>query len=98
MTPLEIRLQSAALMLEVDWDDGSTSRFAHLELRRACRCAACLHERRSRRHIEVLDGVELLEVVPYGTNAVQLRFSDGHERGIFPFPYLRELERSPSSV
>jgi DUF971 family protein len=28
---------------------------------------------------------------PVGSYAVQLVFSDGHERGIFPWVYLREL-------
>lgn len=98
MTPLEIRLQAAARMLEVDWDDGSTSRLAHLALRRACRCAECLRVRRSGRNVAAPEAIELIAVVPYGPNAVQLRFSDGHERGIFPFPYLRGLERSPPSV
>jgi DUF971 family protein len=98
MTPLEIRLQSTTRMLEVDWEDGSISRLAHLALRQACRCAECVRVRRSGRQVAVPDGIELLEVMPYGPNAVQLRFSDGHERGIFPFPYLRELECSPSSV
>lgn len=98
MMLLEIRLQAATRMLELDWGDGSTSRFAHAALRRACCCAECLRVRRSGRNVVVPDGIELIEVVPYGPNAVQLRFSDGHERGIYPFPYLRELERSPSSV
>ena len=36
-------------------------------------------------------GFTVSSVVPYGPNAVQLHFSDGHARGIFPFDYLREL-------
>ncbi|HYQ49053.1 MAG TPA: DUF971 domain-containing protein, partial [Pseudomonas sp.] len=32
--------------------------------------------------------IERVEPQGYG---VQLVFSDGHERGIYPWPYLREL-------
>jgi len=35
--------------------------------------------------------LEIADVQPYGPAAVNLRFSDGHDRGIFPFPYLASL-------
>ncbi len=59
-----------------------------------CRCAECTSIRRSGSEVAAPEDIELLAVVPFGQNAVQMRFSDGHERGIFPFAYLRELEGS----
>jgi len=36
-----------------------------------------------------LVGIE--ELLPVGTYAVQIRFSDGHDTGIFSWDYLKEL-------
>ncbi|HEX9813223.1 MAG TPA: gamma-butyrobetaine hydroxylase-like domain-containing protein [Burkholderiales bacterium] len=36
--------------------------------------------------------VEIIDVRPIRTYALQFVFSDGHERGVFPFRYLRELK------
>jgi len=71
---------------------------AHRVLRMQCRCAECLLVRRSGRQVETPEGIALLEIIPYGANAVQFRFQRRHERGIFPFSYLRELERGLPSV
>jgi DUF971 family protein len=38
-----------------------------------------------------MEDITVLAALPCGPNAVQLQFSDGHDRGIFPFPYLLEL-------
>ena len=37
------------------------------------------------------DGVSVAAVEAYGVNALHFTFSDGHDRGIFPFSYLRLL-------
>jgi DUF971 family protein len=36
-------------------------------------------------------GVNLAAAEPVGQYALNLRFSDGHERGIYPWALLREL-------
>jgi DUF971 family protein len=95
---LRIELRSKTRSLFIEWSDGFSTVLSHRALRLQCRCAGCVYIRRSGRAVEAPDDVELLELVPYGPNAVLLRFSDGHERGIFPFPYLRELGRSAPSV
>ena len=96
--PLRIELRPRTRSLFIELSDGTSMEVSHRALRMQCRCAGCVFVRRSGRTVSAPDDVELLAVVPYGPNAVQLIFSDGHERGIFPFPYLRALERSPSSV
>jgi DUF971 family protein len=95
---LRIELSAKVRRLLIHWSDGFSSDLSHRALRLQCRCAGCEYIRRSGRAVEARDDIELLAVVPYGPNAVQLRFSDGHERGIFPFQYLRGLERLPPSV
>jgi DUF971 family protein len=98
ITPLRIELRPKARSLFIELSDGTSMELPHRAMRLQCRCAGCVYIRRSGRTISAPDDIEILAVVPYGANAVRLIFSDGHERGIFPFSYLRELERSPSSV
>ena len=59
-------------------------------LRGACPCSQC-RAAKLRGGIAVVREdvrVERIEVQGYG---VQLVFSDGHERGIYPWAYLRDL-------
>ncbi len=74
--------------LALDWGDESVSLSA-TALRRACRCAECEAARRAGRSVEVGE-VKLSDCSPIGHYAVRLHFNDGHDRGIYPWPYLRE--------
>ena len=78
-------------MLEVGWSDGSCAVLPFGLLRERCMCALCLTARQKGIASEAHAQVAITEAVPYGPNAVQLVFSYGHDRGIFPFAYLREL-------
>lgn len=59
-------------------------------LREACRCATCRGDR-MRNTFAPDDQVRLLEARPFGVAGLQLVFSDGHSRGLFPWDYLRSL-------
>jgi DUF971 family protein len=77
--------------LHVTFDNGTVFTLPAHRLRAACRCAHC---RRAQ-----IDGVfpgqfpsaNITGVVPIGHYAVNLAFSDGHARGIYPWSYLAEL-------
>jgi DUF971 family protein len=84
--PVNLRVVDDARRLEINWDDQSVSSLEVRTLREQCRCTEC-----RRIEVSVAPEIVLRNVLPYGTNAVQLVFSDGHERGIFPFAYLAEL-------
>ena len=86
----EIRVNGAAGALELEWRDNDAGAVPFKTLRARCPCAECRHSRRARA-IAVAGEVTLVDVLPYGSNAVQLLFSDGHSRGIYPFTYLRAL-------
>ena len=83
--------------LELAWSDGSAARLPHRMLRARCPCAECRQRRRGENPVQTDRGVVLIAIEPYGPNAVQLKFSDGHARGLFPFEYLRELALEPVS-
>jgi DUF971 family protein len=89
MTPVSIR--RGAGFVEIEWPDASRQQLADALLRQGCRCADCTAARRRGAQPAVALDVRLLEIRPVGAYAVQLVFSDGHERGIYPWPYLRSL-------
>jgi len=92
MTPRAISHRRAAGTLELEWPDGTRQALPETMLRQSCRCAGCIAERRrTQRAPVVADGIRLTGIEPVGAYAVQLIFSDGHQRGIYPWPYLKSL-------
>lgn len=90
--PDEVRLSRSARSLELVWPE-RTLRFGFAQLRCACRCADCTAKRRAGFAIDVPEDIEITGINPLGTVALQFIFSDGHERGIFPWAYLGEIAR-----
>jgi DUF971 family protein len=96
--PQEITSHQQSGVLELRWQDGSVSRLPHGLLRSRCRCAGCEQAFRARgTHAAIDDAVRLDAVVPIGDKGLNLVFSDGHGRGIFPWAYLHELGLSTDS-
>ena len=89
--PVEVRLHEASGFLEVHWGDGEITRSDAVILREACRCSGCEHRRRQGNPVEAEEGIALVDVEPMGGSGLHLSFSDGHTRGLYPWPYLREL-------
>jgi DUF971 family protein len=74
--------------LRIDWPEGRTELDGN-RLRRECRCAEC-------RALQLRGGkVEAHDVVVHAATplgyGLQLHFSDGHARGVFPWNYLRSI-------
>ena len=97
--PTAIVDHQASGVLELAWPDGSHSRLAHGLLRARCRCAACQQGFRERGGDPAVDhAMRLADIRPVADKGLNLCFSDGHGRGIYPWVYLRELGASnPSS-
>lgn len=95
--PMDITLHQATGRLDVLWNDGRLARLGGNRLRAACRCAACENSRRAGQAPQQEAATALVtELRPVGEIGLQLVFSDGHERGIYPWSLLRELsEPSP---
>ena len=60
-------------------------------LRAACRCAECRRAQIDGTFPAEFPGLTIDGAAPIGLYAVNLMFSDGHTRGIFPWIYLEEL-------
>jgi DUF971 family protein len=91
VTPVEIRQSVDSSTLEISWNDGYVSHYKITELRRACRCTTC--RQLSAKHVPIPcpDDIRIISIVAAGSNAIQIGFSDGHDRGIYPWDYLRQL-------
>jgi DUF971 family protein len=85
MVPQDIENDMTRMRLTLCWPDGRRQVLTHATLRLACRCAFCRATPPAvSPDIRVLE----LQAVGYG---VQPIFSDGHDRGIFPWAYLAAL-------
>ncbi|HJV68735.1 DUF971 domain-containing protein [Ideonella sp.] len=90
--PQAIVDHQASGVLELRWPDGSASRLPHGLLRARCRCAGCQQRHRTEGgHPEVAPAIRLAAIQPISDQGLNLVFSDGHGRGIYPWAYLHEL-------
>ncbi|HQU44281.1 MAG: hypothetical protein B7Z73_07745 [Planctomycetia bacterium 21-64-5] len=91
--------------LLIEWSDGQRRSYRVSELRDHCPCASC-REKRSQppavaTMLPVLSLAEarpltLLDMSPVGNYAYSIKFSDGHDTGIYTFELLRALGREES--
>jgi DUF971 family protein len=59
-------------------------------LRRACKCAHCVRARYDDRFPAGFPGLAIVEVADLGYG-LNIAFSDGHNRGIYPKSYLLDI-------
>ena len=77
--------------LIVEWKEGVTSELPAAMLRREARDAYSTRARIDHGEIQVADGLTITKLVQVGAAGVNVHFSDGHDRAVYPFIYLREL-------
>jgi ATP-binding protein involved in chromosome partitioning len=96
-TPRELR-QQGPRRLAITWLDGHESVYDVRELRLACGCAACVDEWTGEGRLDpasVPADVQPIRIDGVGRYAIHVRWSDGHETGIYPYRRLRELDPNP---
>jgi DUF971 family protein len=76
--------------LLIRWQDGTEQTIPYVQLRAACRCATCRAQHTSG-NIQLIAANIHVEKINNLGQGLQLVFSDGHERGIFPWAYLFEI-------
>jgi DUF971 family protein len=88
VTDYEASADLATLVVRTTQDD--VVRIAAEQLRLSCKCAHCTRARFDDRFPEAFPGIAIAEIgdLGYGLN---ISFSDGHNRGIYPKPYLLSL-------
>lgn len=95
--PTEVVLHAASAQLELAYIDGRRTRLAATRLREACKCATCENRRLAGQPPAAPAGTAFDQVNPIGELGLQFVFNDGHDRGIFPWPYLHQLSLEVSA-
>lgn len=96
--PSAIRLQTVSRRLILEWADGASIILTHEAVRAGCRCAGCEAQRRRGLPVASDSDVCIVRAEPMGPGALRFVFSDGHDRGIYPFSHLRQLASALSSA
>lgn len=99
--PLEVALEGD--VIRIAWDDGGEHKLPLLLLRSRCPCAGCVDEWTGKRLLNVTTirpDVRPAAMSEVGRYAVQVRWSDGHDTGIYTWDLLRALaeEHAQSGV
>ena len=90
--PVEIRIRRAARTLEVDFDDGMRAVLPAEYLRVESPSASVRgHGADERKTVPGKRHVNIAAVEPIGRYAVRIRFTDGHDTGIYPWSLLHTL-------
>lgn len=100
--PKHITLDRKHQRLVIQWADGATSDYALSVLREACPCADCRGGHANMGKPPDIDSLlviplmrtksyEVAKIEPVGHYALKLTWTDGHEAGIYTWPYLQEL-------
>jgi DUF971 family protein len=81
--------------LFIKWDDDSESVIGLEKLRKLCPCATCVTERdkQSKSYIPILseNQVKVFNISQVGSYAISVTWKDGHNTGIYEYPYLKKL-------
>ncbi|MHC4408349.1 MAG: DUF971 domain-containing protein [Planctomycetota bacterium] len=95
MDPFPTNIQQAgADVLAITWNDGVESHYRVFDLRAACPCAQCVDELTGKRILDpknVDPEVKPVDIVSVGNYALQIKWSDGHDTGIYSWVRLRAL-------
>lgn len=86
-----VSLSAQLDFLELTTTDGSEVRVSAQRLRAACKCAYCVRARIDGKFPGRFDGIAITQLAPVGDYAINIGFSDGHARGIYPWSLLSEL-------
>ena len=85
--PDTVTVSADRAWLSASWPDGRRSRLAASDLRNACRCAYCVRARAEGTALVSKD-VRIVAVEAHGPHVGRLTFSDGHDRGLYPWADL----------
>lgn len=87
-----VRSPRGARTTEIEWGDGHKGVYPHDVLRGYCPCAGCQGHGPVIAYVASSDTQQEIDTLePVGNYALQLRWFDGHDSGIYSYRYLRAL-------
>lgn len=91
--PLQI-IEENDSEISIKWSDDTENRFNAADLRKACPCAGCVNEWTGEKILKpenIAKDLAFTSISVVGRYALNFRFSDSHDTGIFSFKFLRQL-------
>jgi DUF971 family protein len=92
-TVIDCEVSSDLASLSMATSDARRLTLTAEALRTACKCAHCTRARFDGRFPQSFPGIAIVEVADLGYG-LNISFSDGHNRGIYPKAYLLSLTDS----
>ena len=97
MAPIEIKIIRSGQAILVSWSDGTSSHISAPTLRAKSGSARSLSQR-IKNGGDIHDAnLTIDNVSVVGSYAINVKFSDGYDKGIFPWSMLREIASSELS-
>lgn len=90
VSPKKINHKKQSNQLELSWANGQLSFLSGDKLRQFCACSSC----RARDVVgqQLLnESGKIVALKLMGSTGIQIVFEDGHDRGIFPWGYLKAI-------
>ncbi len=78
------------------WPDGKVSIISNFDLRLSCKCANCIDEMSGKQMLKKEDipsNIKAEEVIPLGNYAIAIKWSDGHNSGIYPYKGIMDSSK-----
>ena len=79
--------------LYILWRDGHESRYRFFDLRDTCPCASCVDEITGKKTLDsssIATNIHAESCEYVGNYAIRIRWSDGHDTGLYNYKLLRE--------
>jgi DUF971 family protein len=94
MKPLKLKVLNKKDLF-IKWDDEAESKIPLKKLREFCPCALCINARdkQSKMYIPIFNENQILiaSLSVVGSYAININWKDGHNTGIYDYPFLRRL-------
>jgi DUF971 family protein len=92
--PIPQRIHRGGKQVVITWDEAHVGTYDARLLRLACHCAICRDEVTGRPLLDtttVPDNIEAESIQLVGGYGIKIRWSDGHDTGIYTYEYLLKL-------
>jgi len=94
-TPKEIKLHQKSNLLEIQFDDDTECKLSCEMLRVYSPSAEVQGHSPEQAVLQIgKEDVGIIEISPVGNYAIKIKFSDGHDTGLFSWDYLHHLAKN----
>ena len=94
-TPKEIKLHQKSKLLEIVFDDNTECKLSCEMLRVYSPSAEVQGHSPDQAVLQIgKENVNIIEISPVGNYAIKIKFSDGHDTGLFSWAYLHQLAKN----